>query len=210
MTRDLSRDETAREEYIRDAIRGGRLDRLSDDEKRAYAWRLIQSGVDYEISVDEEPLPLVSASKDDHLDHGVLIPRYMTAPVEVQMLWDDRRQRLFACDCAEMVLHFFMNAMPRDPRPLRAIQVARAYARHMESVFDMEYAGLGATQAAVDVPWVRATDAANSAASCCDPFDPTDAVIHATWALGGAREEKSWRPQLEMLLLAYYLGQEDT
>jgi hypothetical protein len=41
---------------------------------------------------------------------------------------DDRQRRLFACDCAERVLHLFEAKRPQDKRPREAIAVARRYA----------------------------------------------------------------------------------
>jgi len=43
--------------------------------------------------------------------------------------WNDRTARLFACDCAERVLHIFERERPDDDRPRQAIEVARRYAR---------------------------------------------------------------------------------
>ena len=40
----------------------------------------------------------------------------------------DRLGRLFAAACAERVLHFFEDRYPDDPRPRKAIEVARLYA----------------------------------------------------------------------------------
>ena len=42
--------------------------------------------------------------------------------------WNERTQRLFACDCAEHVLGNFENKYPDDDRPRKAIEVARAFA----------------------------------------------------------------------------------
>jgi len=42
--------------------------------------------------------------------------------------WNERTARLFACDCAERVLHIFEEKYPDDKRPREAIEVARAYA----------------------------------------------------------------------------------
>jgi len=42
---------------------------------------------------------------------------------------DERSTRLFACDCAEHVLPFFLSDHYNDTRPAKAIDVARRYAR---------------------------------------------------------------------------------
>jgi hypothetical protein len=40
----------------------------------------------------------------------------------------DRDVRLFACDCAESVLHIFEKKYPNDKRPRKAIEVSRLHA----------------------------------------------------------------------------------
>ena len=42
---------------------------------------------------------------------------------------DQRARALWAADCAERVLHYFESEHPRDDRPRRAIEGARAWAR---------------------------------------------------------------------------------
>ena len=45
-----------------------------------------------------------------------------------------RNQRLFACDCAEHVLHTFEDKYPDDKRPREAVRLARLYAKGDPSV----------------------------------------------------------------------------
>ena len=42
--------------------------------------------------------------------------------------YTDRSLRLFACDCAEHVLHYYEDEYPDDNRPRECIEVARRYA----------------------------------------------------------------------------------
>jgi len=42
--------------------------------------------------------------------------------------WNERTARLFACDCAEHVLHYFEERHPKDMRPRQAIEIARRFA----------------------------------------------------------------------------------
>ena len=42
--------------------------------------------------------------------------------------WNEHTMRLFACDCAERLLHIFEQHCPGDSRPREAIAVARRYA----------------------------------------------------------------------------------
>jgi len=41
--------------------------------------------------------------------------------------WNEKVARLFACDCAERVLHIFEWAFPGEDAPRRAIEIARRY-----------------------------------------------------------------------------------
>jgi hypothetical protein len=63
----------------------------------------------------------------------VLIMEYLLNHVLPGNFWehsklDDRKLRLFACDCAERMLPLFENAYPNDKRPRKAIDVARLFA----------------------------------------------------------------------------------
>jgi hypothetical protein len=45
-----------------------------------------------------------------------------------ELKWNERTARLFACDCAERVLHIFENKYPKDNRPHKAIETVRRHA----------------------------------------------------------------------------------
>ena len=76
----------------------------------------------------------------------------------------DKTFRLFACWCAEQVLHFFEEKCPDDNRPREAIRVSRAYA-------------IGnATYEELSVAWSAAWSAARSAAA------DADAARSAAWS----------------------------
>ena len=66
--------------------------------------------------------------------------------------------RLFACDCAEHVLHIYEGKYPDDPRPRRAIETARHYVDGRASDDELRTA-----KAAAD-----AADAANAARAAAD------------------------------------------
>lgn len=53
---------------------------------------------------------------------------------------DPALRRLWACDCAERVLHFFDEVCPDDPRPRQTIEVARRYAEGQANVLELERA----------------------------------------------------------------------
>ena len=48
-----------------------------------------------------------------------------------QAEYRDRVARLYACDCAEHVLHVYEQRYPDDKRPRQAIETARRYAQGM-------------------------------------------------------------------------------
>ncbi|MEA2577405.1 MAG: hypothetical protein QOD78_993 [Chloroflexota bacterium] len=57
-------------------------------------------------------------------------PRFITVRRGGTLQDDDHRLlALWACDCAEHVLHHFEQARPKDDRPRRAIDLGRAWAR---------------------------------------------------------------------------------
>lgn len=58
---------------------------------------------------------------------------------------------LWAASCAEHVLHLFESARPRDPRPRRAIEQARAWARGEIRMSEARAAGGHAMAAARDL-----------------------------------------------------------
>jgi hypothetical protein len=81
---------------------------------------------------------------------------------------EDRDHRLlavWAADCAAHVLHHFVRARPEDPRPRRAIELARAWARD-------------------EVTWAEARTAAGHANAAAR--DLRGAARHAAYAAGQA------------------------
>ena len=76
---------------------------------------------------------------------------------------DDRDKRLFACACAENVLHIYESRYPGDNRPGQAIEVARRYANGEATIEELR-AAWAASAAASAAGWA-ASDAAWAAAS---------------------------------------------
>lgn len=68
----------------------------------------------------------------------------------------DRLARMFACDCAESVLHIYERDYPSDDRPRNAIRVAREFADGRATIDQLA--------AARDAAWAAAWDAARDAA----------------------------------------------
>jgi len=108
--------------------------------------------------------------------------------------WNARTQRLFACDCAEAVVHL----CGADPRPAEAIRVARLYAHGMASGKELD--------AARDAAWDAARDAAGVAAGAAAGAAAGDAArtAAAAWAATrdvdwGAAEDGVWDAQTDIL-----------
>ena len=86
--------------------------------------------------------------------------------------WNDRTARLFACDCAERVLHIFETERPDDKRPRNAIDVSRRYAdgqatkKELDATRDAVWAA--ARVAAMDAVWAAVWAAAWDAASAAE------------------------------------------
>ena len=80
----------------------------------------------------------------------------------------DKEIRLFAADCADMVLPIYKKEYPGDDRPRKAIQAARDYANGLISAKELAAARAAAWDAAWDAAraaaWAAAWDAARDAA----------------------------------------------
>jgi hypothetical protein len=74
---------------------------------------------------------------------------------------------LWAADCAEHVLHFFEEAVPDDPRPRQAVELARAWARGEAKMSESRNGAFAANAAARDLsgPAREAAHAAGQAAA---------------------------------------------
>ncbi len=108
--------------------------------------------------------------------------------------WNDRTQRLFACDCAEHVAPLHMAELGKW-QPMDAISVARRYANGQATDEELD-AAWAAARAARDT-----CDAARAAARAArDTWDAArDAARAAAWAARDARDaETKW--QLERLM----------
>ncbi|MFY7936903.1 MAG: putative immunity protein [Flavobacterium sp.] len=107
---------------------------------------------------------------------------------------NDVKIRLFAADCADMVLHIFEKQFPNDDRPRNAIQAARDYANGLITAEELNDAAGAAADAARAAAWwaARAAGAAADAAA-----DAADAAVAAGDARAAARDE------IKSLLIKY-------
>jgi len=102
--------------------------------------------------------------------------------------WNERTQRLFACDCAEHVLHFFESKFPGDDRPRKVIETTRLYAVGEASLPELRLAAR-ATRDAASAAW--AARAARAAGSSGAEWDAAEAAAEAAWSaarVAGASE----------------------
>jgi hypothetical protein len=76
----------------------------------------------------------------------------------------DKEIRLFAADCAEMVLLIYEKDYPDDKRPRLAVQAARDYANGLITLEQLTSAWAAAWAAAGDAAGAAARDAARAAA----------------------------------------------
>jgi len=110
--------------------------------------------------------------------------------------WNERTARLFACDCAEHVLHIYESQVPGDARPRRAIEVARLYADGRATNNEIA----AARAAAWDAAWSAARDAARAAARAGAQAGAWSAARDAAWdaawsaARAAARDDaRTWQ-----------------
>ena len=117
-------------------------------------------------------------------------------------LLDERTARLFACNCAEHVLHLYERDYPNDKRPCNAIGVGRRFAngaatedklvaaRDAAGAAARAAAGAAAGAAARAAARAAAWDAARDAARAAAGAAAWDAAGSAAWAA-----EKDWQTQ---------------
>jgi len=102
--------------------------------------------------------PAEGTDRLDVDDKTVVRRARLVRPVET---WTATTARLYAADCAEMVLPIYEDKHPDEDRPRRAIEVARAYARGEAT--DKQLAAAGAAAGAAWAAAGAARDAAGAA-----------------------------------------------
>ena len=111
----------------------------------------------------------------------------------------DKEIRLFAADCAELVLPIYEKKYPNDARPRKAIQAARDYANGLINVEELIAAEAAAYAAAWDAArsaravwavWAaRAASAARAARAARAAYTAARAAAWDAWsAAGDARD----------------------
>jgi len=118
---------------------------------------------------DDEPLELRTILESNGLDDTIWAFRAVEGK--------DKEIRLFAADCAEMVLPIYEKDYPDDKRPRLAIQAARDYANGLITMQELAAARAAARAAA----GAAAGDSAGDSAG-----DAWAAARAAGWAAAGA------------------------
>lgn len=85
---------------------------------------------------DDEPLKLSTILEANGIRDAVWALRSLNDV--------DKELRLFACDCAESVLHLFEGVYPKDNRPRNAIETARKYAQETATKEELDAANAAA------------------------------------------------------------------
>jgi hypothetical protein len=66
--------------------------------------------------------------------------------------WNEKSARLFACDCAERVLHIFEHVFPSEDAPRRAIETARRYVNGKATLEELKAAREKAEYVEIHIP----------------------------------------------------------
>jgi len=90
---------------------------------------------------DDEPLELRTILESNGLDDTIWAFRAVEGK--------EKEIRLFAADCAELVLPIYENKYPDDNRPRAAIQAARDYANELITIEELAAAASAASAAAM-------------------------------------------------------------
>jgi hypothetical protein len=125
---------------------------------------------------DDEVLELRTILESNGLDDTIWVFR----AVEEK----DKEIRLFAADCAELVLPIYEKQYPNDDRPRKAIQAARDYANELISAEELDAARDAAWDAALAAAWDAARDAAVAAWAAA--WDAARDAAVAAWAAARA------------------------
>ena len=146
---------------------------------------------------DDEPLELRTILESNGLDDTIWAFRAVEGK--------DKEIRLFAADCAELVLPIFEKQYPNDDRPRKAIQAVRDYANGLISAEELDAArdaAGAAASAAWDAAWA-AGDAAWAAGDAAGAAGDAAAARAAAGAAAGAATRAAARNEIKSLLLKY-------
>ncbi|MFH0834752.1 MAG: hypothetical protein V1881_00205 [Candidatus Micrarchaeota archaeon] len=105
-----------------------------------------------------------------------------------------RTLAIWAADCAEHVLSHFEEKYPKDDRPRKAIEAARAWARGELSVSEARSAALASHAAARDAKDSAARAVARAAGHAAATSHVAGHAVHAAnYAASAVPKERSWQ-----------------
>lgn len=115
------------------------LNEIRKHEPCPRGWSTLLRGLG-KTEADDEPLPLARVLEINGIADAIWAIRAVAG--------HEVAARLFACDCAESVLHLFEKRYPDDKRPRTAIEVARRFAHGEATVEELRNANAAAYHAA--------------------------------------------------------------
>lgn len=148
------------------------LNKIKSDSPCEDGWKKLLNHLG-KTEADDEVLELRTILESNGIDDTIWAFRAVEGK--------DKEIRLFAADCAELVLPIFEKQYPNDDRPRKAIQSARDYANGVISEKE-----LAAAWAAARDAWAAAWDAWDAARAAWD------AAWAATWAAASATKAAAW------------------
>jgi len=156
---------------------------------------------------DDEPLELRTILESNGLDDAIWALRAVKGK--------HKEIRLFAADCAELVIPIYEKQYPHDSRPRLAIQAAIDYANGLVSEKELA-AAWAAARAAWAAAWAAASDAVRAAAWAAwvaasaaaraamgAVWAASDTAKGAVWAARDALDVGAASDEIKQLLLKY-------
>ena len=155
------------------------LNKIKDHSPCEDGWKKLLNNLN-KTQADDEVLELRTILESNGLNDTIWAFRAVEGK--------DKEIRLFAADCAEMVLPIYEKDYPDDKRPRLAIQAARDYANGLITLEQLTSASDAAAAA-----WGAARDAAAAARA---------AALAAAWGAAAAARGAA-RDEIKQLLLKY-------
>ena len=165
------------------------LNKIKQHSPCEYGWKELLNHLN-KTEADDEPLELRTILESNGLDDTIWAFRAVEGK--------DKEIRLFAADCAELVLPIFEKQYPNDDRPRKAIQAVRDYANGLISAEELD-AARDAAGAAASAAWDAAWAAGDAAGAAGDAA----AARAAAGAAAGAATRAAARNEIKSLLLKY-------
>jgi hypothetical protein len=157
------------------------LNKIKEHSPCENGWKKLLNHLN-KTQADDEPLELRTILESNGLDDAIWALRSVDGK--------DKEIRLFAADCAELVLPIYEEDNSDDKRPRLAIQAARDYANGLITMEELSAARYAVWDAAWAAARAAAMDAARAAARAAAMdsawADARAAACAAAWADAGA------------------------